>query len=359
MFEGLGLELAKLLYNSGSTLTVIMASRNATKCLEWIDEMKSQKTSSSVTLDWQVLDTSDMDSVKAFSSWFRGKYSHLNILVNNAGIHYMTSAANEIRQSKQGYDLSFATNYFGHFYLTEELLPMMTQEQSRIINVASSYHFVADGHMVTVGTNNTPPLFSQVGNSEKYAYPTSKLAQILHTKELQRRLESKGVNILNIHYYCDILIFSSVNICSAGIHNIKCLSLCPGFVKTNILPHNGFLGAVLNVFAFSVDEGMVVFKLALSSKDLVGGEFLLNMRIFPFSYLPKFVLETTMSVALSLEGIVQTLFFSAFSGAILLMQRANFEPHVGWSSSASMNETLAAQLFDWSRSELVDAGYLA
>ena len=130
-------------------------------------------------------------------------------------------------------------------------------------------------------------------------------------------------------------------------------------MKTNILPHNGFLGAVLNVFAFSVDEGMVVFKLALSSKDLVGGEFLLNMRIFPFSYLPKFVLDSTMSVALSLEGIVQTLFFSAFSGAILLMQRANFEPHVGWSSSASMNETLAAQLFDWSRSELVDAGYLA
>ena len=189
---GLGLELAKLLYNYGGSLTVIMASRNATKCVQVIKDIKSQNFSSSVVLDWQVLDTSD------FSSWFRGKYSHLNILVNNAGIHYMTSAMNEnARVSKQGYDLSFATNYMGHFLLTEELLPMMTQEQSLIINVASSYHFAVDDRMLTTGTNNTPPLFSQVGNSYMHAYPTSKLAQVLHTKELQRRLASAGLHCIS------------------------------------------------------------------------------------------------------------------------------------------------------------------
>jgi NAD(P)-dependent dehydrogenase (short-subunit alcohol dehydrogenase family) len=134
-----------------------------------------------------------MDSVRDFSSWFRGKYSHLNILVNNAGIHYMTSAMSEnARMSKQGYDLSFATNYMGHFLLTEELLPMMTQEHSLIINVASSYHFAVNDRMLTTGANSTPPLFSQVGNSYMHAYPTSKLAQVLHTKELQRRLASAG-----------------------------------------------------------------------------------------------------------------------------------------------------------------------
>ena len=184
------MEVAKLLYNSGFS-TIVIASRSSKKCLDSIVEIQNQNKSSTSVLDWHELDTSDLDSVKNFSNWFKAKYTSLNLLINNAGIHYITAAvAEESRRSKQGYDLSFATNYFGHFYLTELLLPVM--KWGRIINVASTYHFLASARSVAVGDDNAPPPFSVVGSDYEQAYPTSKLAQILFSKELQRRLSSRG-----------------------------------------------------------------------------------------------------------------------------------------------------------------------
>ena len=134
--------------------------------------------------------------------------------------------------------------------------------------------------------------------------------------------------------------------------------MCPGFVSTNILPQDGLLRIVLDLFAFTIDEGMAVFKLALSSKDLAGGEHLVNMKFFPFSYLPRSIFDATLTAVFSSGTVFKLLFIGVYAGSILLTQRATYEPHVGWSSRESMNETLAAQLFDWSRNELVKQGYL-
>lgn len=182
---------------------MIIASRNENKCKSQLDEIKNSNLSSTSILDWHALDTSDLDSVRDFVTWFKSKYSYLNFLVNNAGIHYATTevrgeknllfkSAMELK-SVQGYDLSFATNYFGHFYLTEALLPMI--QWGRVVNVASSYHFQEHGFYTYVHGEGAP-LFARADINtfahRNNAYSSSKLAQILHAKELQRRIHSRG-----------------------------------------------------------------------------------------------------------------------------------------------------------------------
>ena len=101
---------------------------------------------------------------------------------------------------------------------------------------------------------------------------------------------------------------------------------------------------------------MGVFNLALSSQELRGGEHLTNMKIFLLSYMPPSAVDGLLET-LERWG-VRHLVVQGFAGLILSTQRLTFGPHVSFSSGESLNETLAAELFDWSRNELVRTGYL-
>lgn len=120
--SGLGEGIASELFKYG--FTVIIASRNYEKSMRVIDDIRCKYPGSAGRLIFSKLDTSDLQSVGQFSSWFSETFDHLDYLVNNAGIQYgsiennplfNTSAAID---SSQGYDLVFATNYMGHFLLT-------------------------------------------------------------------------------------------------------------------------------------------------------------------------------------------------------------------------------------------------
>ncbi|XP_020199056.1 short-chain dehydrogenase TIC 32 B, chloroplastic [Aegilops tauschii subsp. strangulata] len=144
------------------------------------------------------LDLSSLASVRRFVHRFLALRLPLNLLINNAGQY-----AERFAVSEDGVEMTFATNYLGHFLLTELLLPAMadtaraTGVQGRVVNVSSTVHawFAADAgddgplaylHRVTRKATPYDPT---------RAYALSKLANVLHTTALAGRLREMGADV--------------------------------------------------------------------------------------------------------------------------------------------------------------------
>lgn len=122
-----------------------------------------------------------------FASSFKKKEPTLNILINNAGVmrcpHTLT---------KDGLEMQLGVNHMGHFLLTNLLLDTLKQSSpSRIVVVSSIAH--------TRGDINVTDLNSEKSYDEGAAYNQSKLANILFTIELAKRLQSTGVTVNALH----------------------------------------------------------------------------------------------------------------------------------------------------------------
>ena len=132
------------------------------------------------------LDLGDLESVRAFASNFIKKYKRLDILMNNAGI-----MMSPYFKTKDGFEGQFGTNHLGHFALTGLLFDLIQNTPgSRIVNVSSGAHrngvMDFDNLQYEEGKGYTP----------SKAYGRSKLANLLFTYELQRKLDaSKSVTI--------------------------------------------------------------------------------------------------------------------------------------------------------------------
>ena len=230
---GLGKEIASELYSLGCD--VILAARNRDKLEEAALDIRTNRPESEQIASIIIiqLDTSDLDAVSDFATKFESDYSSLDWLVNNAGIHYASGAVNQTYTSKQGFDMAFATNYLGHFLLTELLTPLLDRTgekrgvNTRIVNIASTYHAQSDGSML----RNKPPYASRGDVNDFFhreaAYGNNKLAQILHAKEVMRRRKHSHVEMV---------------------------SVCPGWVATEILPKN-LIGSFVKKRAFSPKAG--------------------------------------------------------------------------------------------------------
>ncbi|CAF1184037.1 unnamed protein product [Didymodactylos carnosus] len=140
------------------------------------------------------LDLSKLSTVKDFADKILEHEQHINILLNNAGtahpLHSLTS---------DGLEIVFGTNHIGHFYLTQLLLPLLIRSKARIINVSSMAHCFVDN-----GINYE---FSSSSYNSRVAYGQSKLAQIWHAWELQRRYGQLGIKAYSLHpglIYTDI-----------------------------------------------------------------------------------------------------------------------------------------------------------
>jgi NAD(P)-dependent dehydrogenase (short-subunit alcohol dehydrogenase family) len=113
------------------------------------------------------------------------EYDRLDVLVNNAGI-----IVQERKESKDGYELTFAVNYLSHFLLTSLLLPLLKgSAPARVVNVASAGQSPID----------FDDLMLERGYDAMRAYSTSKLAQIMFTFELAERLSGTGVSVNALH----------------------------------------------------------------------------------------------------------------------------------------------------------------
>jgi NAD(P)-dependent dehydrogenase (short-subunit alcohol dehydrogenase family) len=174
--SGLGLETAKAFAQKGAE--VVLACRSVEKGKIAKDDILKENPEGKI--DVFELNLMSLASVRSFAQNFKQKYSRLDILINNAGI--MTSP---YALTEDGFESQMGTNHLGHFALTGLLLDLiLATPKSRIVNVSSLAH-----KQWKMSFENSLCEYAQNYNKMR-AYARSKLANLLFTYELQRRLEA-------------------------------------------------------------------------------------------------------------------------------------------------------------------------
>jgi len=180
---GIGIVTAKALAQQGAT--VIVAGRNKEKSVSTVDQIRKETENHDV--EYILADLSVQKEVRKLADDFKSKFKRLDILVNNAGAVF-----DKRFETADGLEMTFALNHLSYFLLTDLLLDTIKASvPSRIINVSSDAH---KGAKIN---------FDDIQGKKKYgamrAYGQSKLANILFTYELARKLEGSGVtsNALN------------------------------------------------------------------------------------------------------------------------------------------------------------------
>lgn len=181
--SGIGKETAVALARMGAT--VVMVSRDRQKGEAAMAEVRTRSRHERVEL--LLADFASQQSIRRLAADFRAGHPLLHVLVNNAG------AFNARRTvTANGYETTFAVNHLGYFLLTNLLLDTLkAAEPSRIVNVSSRGHSGA--------TINFDDLHKERGYGGMGAYGQSKLANVLFTYELARRLEETGVTANCLH----------------------------------------------------------------------------------------------------------------------------------------------------------------
>ena len=174
---GLGLETARALAAAGAQ--VVLAVRDLDKGAATVEEIG--KTAPAGNLALQRLDLSSLSDIRSAAEQLGDQYPQIDLLINNAGVMYPPKG-----NTADGFELQFGTNHLGHFALTALLLENLTTVRgSRVVTVSSNGHkFRAAIHFDDLQWERN---YSRVG-----AYAQSKLANLLFTYELQRRLEAAG-----------------------------------------------------------------------------------------------------------------------------------------------------------------------
>lgn len=180
--DGLGFQTTLALSKTG--IKVVMACRNLKKGNTALEEIIRQVPEASLEL--KHLDLSKLSSVRAFAEEYKQKHEPLDLLINNAGIMIPPYELTE-----DGFESQLGVNYLGHFLLTGLLLPVLEKTPgSRVVSLSSNAHKNGKIH------------FDDLNFKKKYsafaAYSQSKLACLMFSKELQRRLEKSGSKVLSV-----------------------------------------------------------------------------------------------------------------------------------------------------------------
>jgi NAD(P)-dependent dehydrogenase (short-subunit alcohol dehydrogenase family) len=139
------------------------------------------------------LDLASLASVRRFAEAFLAKHNRLDGLVNNAGVMHTPEGRTE-----DGLETQFGINYVGHFLLTELLLDTLkASAPARIVNVSSVAHAGMQGIYGEIVFDDLN--FDKREYHAGQAYANSKLAMVLHTLDLSRRLEDTGVSAFSVH----------------------------------------------------------------------------------------------------------------------------------------------------------------
>ncbi len=175
---GIGYGAAAVLADKGAH--VVLAVRNLDKGKDAKARITAKSPNAVVTV--QELDLTSLDNIRTAADELRAAHQRIDLLINNAGVMYTDKAA-----TKDGFELQFGTNHLGHFALTGLLLDnMLGVDGSRVVTVSSV------GHRIRARIH-----FEDLQLDRNYdrvvAYGQSKLANLLFTYELARRLKLKGV----------------------------------------------------------------------------------------------------------------------------------------------------------------------
>lgn len=178
--SGIGWEAARALAARGAE--VVLACRNATKAEAAVSAIRARAAGAKVTA--MSLDLASLRSVRAFAEAFTGAHARLDGLLNNAGLMAIPYARTE-----DGFEMQLGTNHLGHFALTALLFPTIARTgTARIVNVASHAH--------RMGSIRFDDMMFERRYDRWTAYGQSKLANLLFTHELARRLRQTHPRIL-------------------------------------------------------------------------------------------------------------------------------------------------------------------
>lgn len=228
---GIGRAAALQLAQMGASL--VLVARNPDKAEATVRQIQQQAGNQRV--EFLLADLASQKEVRRLAEEIKAQYQRLDVLVNNAGL-LMTSR----QESPDGIEMTFALNHLSYFLLTNLLLDLLkSSSPSRIVNVSSDSHQQANID------------FSDLQYRGRYrgfqAYARSKLANLLFTYELARRLEGTGVTVNGLH---------------------------PGLVATNFLANNGLPGRAMNLFVRllgrSPEKGARTVTYLASSTDVEG-----------------------------------------------------------------------------------------
>jgi NAD(P)-dependent dehydrogenase (short-subunit alcohol dehydrogenase family) len=174
--SGIGLITARELARAGAR--VVLACRSQERGAAAVREIASAVPGANVAL--AELDLGSLASIANFAGQFLSANDSLDLLVNNAGV-----MAPPRQVTADGFEMQFGTNHLGHFALTARLMPLLkAREGARVVNVSSSAH--------RRGRMNFDDLHGEKTYGRWSAYGQSKLANLLFTYELDRRLRASA-----------------------------------------------------------------------------------------------------------------------------------------------------------------------
>ena len=227
--SGIGKETGVGLAKLGAT--VVFTTRD-----DWRGETTRQdivRASGNQNIEPLFCDLASFESIRAFAKAFRARHDRLHVLINNAGI-----SEREHKESKDGIELTWAVNVLAPFLLTHLLLDVIERSApARIINLSSGLH--SRGHL------NFDDIELKQGKFDGMAaYTQSKLAILLVTREMARRLEGTGV---------------TVN------------AVAPGWVATGLSRNSGaFSRAIMNMMAAKPAKGALTSIYVASAPEAEG-----------------------------------------------------------------------------------------
>jgi retinol dehydrogenase 12 len=182
--SGIGLESARALARTGAT--VVLSGRDKGRGEAALTEVR--RTVPDAKLDLMLADLTSLDSVRQLARDFQARYSRLDVLLNNAGL-----IIDRRKVTGDGFEATFATNHLAHFLLTHLLMErLQASGPARVVNVSSEAHRVGSVDFLD-------DVQAERGYSGMRVYGHSKLANILFTRSLKRRLEGTKVTTNSLH----------------------------------------------------------------------------------------------------------------------------------------------------------------
>jgi NAD(P)-dependent dehydrogenase (short-subunit alcohol dehydrogenase family) len=240
--SGLGLATSRELARAGAR--VVMGCRDASRGDAAWKRLKAEVPGADVTVE--SLDLASLASIRDFATRVPATYGRIDLLVNNAGVMAIPRTT-----TADGFEMQFGTNHLGHFALTGQLLPsMLGRADARIVTVSSTAH--------KPGRIDFDDLMAEKSYKKWGAYSQSKLANLLFTFELQRRLEARNAGVIAVAAH-------------------------PGYAATNLQgvgpqqEGNRLMGLVMSLgnrlFAQSDAEGALPSLYAATAPDVEGGQY--------------------------------------------------------------------------------------
>jgi NAD(P)-dependent dehydrogenase (short-subunit alcohol dehydrogenase family) len=229
--SGIGAVTARALAATGAT--VVLVGRDRARAEASVEKIRRE--TGSQTVDYLLADLSSQAEIRRLADEFLGRYDRLDVLVNNAGAMFWSR-----QETVDGLERTLALNHLSYFLLTNLLLDRLkASAPARIVSVASDAHQGA-----RVDFNDLQGKRSYAGMQ---AYGQSKLANVLFTYELARRLGGTGVTANTLH---------------------------PGFVATSFAANNGGIirlaMGILHRFALSPEQGAQTSIYLAASPEVEG-----------------------------------------------------------------------------------------